>query len=853
MEKQIYPHFNYSHFVDNLFLTSTGTLVAIYSFRTPPVYTLSAIDYQIIFATLNDAFMAFKEEEICVHKQDLFIRKDYDADKIKGDSYLSQAKQKRFENTQIIEQRSFLMFSINNLKSLDKAYITNPFKFNTALHVNDQKRVSGFKKLIIASVAKINEIANFKLSETTQEEIKAYLFNYRTLFGKDTISRDFWSNTEVFTNGKSKVCGYALTEEQQLPDTIKLYAKDRVFRHPIETNESNDLDFLQTMFCENLGITLKYTHVLNQVWKFNPKYISDFELTVSKTKKFRNFSKDLQIEAEKKEKELTQIKEDKRLLCEFSFSLLLIEEEHLFDEAKDQTETMITRILPKMYQPTGEGLTNLFFGNILGFENKLHPNFFYLTNLDASLSLSVFGANEQENESGIVFNERNTNAPLVIDLWNKPFGETIKARNGIIISSTGGGKSVLALNIIRQHIEQGTKVIVLEIGKSFELLTKIYKDRSVHIRYNEKSNIGFNPFKVDNGERPNHTQQDQICDLISRFLQQNGKDRDKKAEKNTIEDLIRLYYMYNNEDYSFDSFYAFINEKRTVVEDTINEKYFDINRFLLVCRDFCTGGRYANLCKQGDSSFLEKDLIVIELSDIANNQFLFGYFMYILTLLMDSILMDRGVKSMLFLDEYGETSNRHTEDDSFNIHETVAYCYQKLRKENSACYIAIQHAEQLSEDNFTKTIFTQTDLLFVPQTGRDIYKQIIKAFSIESQKTINLLYSMNSHFEKGKGLDGIEDSYSEVLVLVAKEHPHVVRICLSKEEFLSYQTEGDINSYIIKRLDAGEDLKDIIDNMIQGGEPINSSSIIAEAAIIKTNDTNHPPVEIREYSRLNPK
>lgn len=115
------------------------------------------------------------------------------------------------------------------------------------------------------------------------------------------------------------------------------------------------------------------------------------------------------------------------------------------------------------------------------------------------------------------------------------------------------------------------------------------------------------------------------------------------------------------------------------------------------------------------------------------------------------------------------------------------------------------------------------------------------------------MYLMNSHFEKSKGLAGIEDSYSEVLILVAKEHPHVVQICLSQEEFLSYQTEGDINSYIIKRLDAGEDLKDIIDNMIQSEKQISNSPVAAEAATIKTNDTNHSPVEIREYSRLNPK
>lgn len=826
MEKVIYSNFNYLGTIDNLYLSTTGTLTACYIIDTPPIYTLSSIDYDTIYANFKASFDSLKEDTILVHKQDIYIRKKFDTEKIQGDSFLAQAKMKRFEDAECMEHRSFLMFSINNLSSLERSYITNPHKFDKALHVSDQKRYIDFKKKLKAFVANLGKIANFSVKEATETDIKECIFNYYTMFGEGAIIRDFWTHEDYLTNGKKKVCGYALTDENQLPDSIELYSKDRLFKHAIQTNEEDDINFLQTMFCENLGITLHYSHVINQVWKFDKKFISDFEVTVSKTKRYRNFSKDLQLAAPMQEKLLEEIKKGKSVLCEYSFNLLIVEDNDLFVEAKERTEELIDRILPKMYQPTGEGLGNLFFGNMIGYENKLNSSFFFLTHLEASLCTSVFGSHQKSDERGVIFNERNCNTPIVVDLWNKPFGETIKARNGIIVSSTGGGKSVLALNIMRQHIEQGTKVIVLEIGRSFELLTNIYKDNSLHIEYNENTNIGFNPFKLKDGQdKPTIGQIDQICDLVTRFLQHSSKNIDKQAEKNTIEDLLMHYYSSVRNEHSFDSFFHYIKKEKETLELTISKEYFNIERFLLVCRDFITGGRYENLSKEGDVSFLEKDLIVIELSDIKDNPFLFGYFMYILTMLMDNILMDRGIKSLLFIDEYAEVQDKKaTDTDSFNIHATVAYCYQKLRKENSACYIAIQHAEQLKDDNYTKTIMTQADLLFIPQTGRDIYKQVKNAFNIESEKTLNQMYSMSSNFVKDQGLNGIEDSYSEVLVLVSKNSPHVVRLVLSKEEFLCFQTEGDINSLIKKELKSGKELKDIVEKMIHDNIEITSGT-----------------------------
>jgi len=801
--------FHYLGFSENLYLSTTGSVCACYIFKTPPIYSMSGNDYDVIYNVFNDAF-SFLEDNITVHKQDIFIRKKYDNDLITGDTFLAQARKNRFSDTEYMEHYCFLTFSVNDFLSLETSYLSNPLKFKSDLHIRDKNRMNSFQKQIRIVVAKLNEIAGFDIVEASENEIKECIFNYYTLFGDGSIIRDFWTDEEYLSNGKKKVCGYALTDDSQLPREIELYSKARKFKSQVDSNENDPLKFLQTMFCEDLGITFHYTHVINQFWIFNKKYKPELEQNVSKAKRYRKFSKSIEKTAEDQEKLLSEITSKNNILCEYGFNLLIVEDEGHYMMAKEEIEDNLNTLLPKIYQPTGEGLHNLFYGSMIGFQDNLDKSFFFLTDVNTALCFNTFGSHQKGDNEGIIFNERNTNSPIFVDLWNQPFGRTISARNGIIISNTGGGKSVLALNIIRQHIEQGTKVIVLEIGKSFELLTKIYKDRAVHIRYNADSNIGINPFKLTGKSRvPDQNKMDEICELISRFLQQEDLAIDKSAQKRTIENLVKWYYGTCKANHSFDTFYETIENNKFILEENIDKEYFNIDRFLLVCKDFIEGGRYSKLSQEGDMSIFEKDLIVIELSDIKGNKFLFGYLMYILTLLIEKILMNRSIKSLFFIDEYGEIQDKKTsKDDDFNIHATTAYCYQKLRKEMSACYIGIQHAKQLKDDNFTQTILTQADLLFIPQTSIDIYKQIIEVFNITDSGIQNKLYSMNSNTKDPV----LKNKYSEILVLVQKLYAEVVRICLSEEEFYCFQTDGKLWQDMIDELNTGLDIQEVVHN-----------------------------------------
>ena len=70
-----------------------------------------------------------------------------------------------------------------------------------------------------------------------------------------------------------------------------------------------------------------------------------------------------------------------------------------------------------------------------------------------------------------------------------------------------------------------------------------------------------------------------------------------------------------------------------------------------------------------------------------------------MTILFDTIenkiLSDRSVRGMLIFDEYAESQSIKATFSGADIHSTVAFCYQKLRKENGAVGTIVQSLAQL--------------------------------------------------------------------------------------------------------------------------------------------------------------
>ena len=94
----------------------------------------------------------------------------------------------------------------------------------------------------------------------------------------------------------------------------------------------------------------------------------------------------------------------------------------------------------------------------------------------------------------------------------------------------------------------------------------------------------------------------------------------------------------------------------------------------------------------------------------------------------------------------GETAQMVDTATGTGIHSSVAFCYQKIRKENGAVYTIIQNPDQLPENEHTKNIIANTDMLLCSPTKEVIYQSVIDRFRLTHPGQIALMKSMRNNF-----------------------------------------------------------------------------------------------------------
>ena len=77
----------------------------------------------------------------------------------------------------------------------------------------------------------------------------------------------------------------------------------------------------------------------------------------------------------------------------------------------------------------------------------------------------------------------------------------------------------------------------------------------------------------------------------------------------------------------------------------------------------------------------------------------------IFSIIQKKLLSDRRKRGILIFDEYAETAQMTDTATGTGIHSSVAFCYQKIRKENGAVYtVTYRLVGGLPDDENTKNI-----------------------------------------------------------------------------------------------------------------------------------------------------
>lgn len=764
--------------VGSSILTKSGEISVSYLLELPEAYSLDRSDLE---ERHNELFRAFQYVRTgFIHKQDVFLRRKFKPEYvIEGEGYIQTAERKYFDGREYLHHFCILSFTLSGLQSLEKAYQANPLAYSEKLAKADRDRLAEFLESVESAVSIIRNIRGTQIRPLNVAEVKQHLFRYVNGFHDDEGLRDIQCS-DMIRIGQKKGIFFAVCDERYLPDRMKVYVTDSTLQ------EANSQLYMSML--ERIGVHVPCSHVVNQIWKFaGGSYREELAERVKLFGRYREFDKAIKSRYDGLASYEQEIINEENVLCKTHLNVLLLEDdETILNRQTEQVKMIFTNAGFKYYIPSYEGLYNIFIGSIIGRENNLNPDYLFLSDLHSSLCMGINYSTFRSDKEGILFNERLYQTPIRKDVWDAD-KKRIPARNMIIVASTGGGKSVTSLNIIQQNIEQNYKQIVVEFGKSFYQLSQLYPDRSLHIDYDGSSPLGINPFYTA-GKQPDNEKIKTLVNLVLKFWRSKAIMEDTKQVV-SLTKIICRYYEDIPDGHCFPDFYRYVQREGKKLYERLNilPEYFDIDSFLHVCSEFMPGGFYENVCKPSplENDMQNRDFIVFELTKIKKDPFLISVIMTILfDTIENKILSDRSVRGMLIFDEYAESQSIKDTFSGADIHSTVAFCYQKLRKENGAVGTIVQSLAQLPDNEYTKGIIANTQLLYVLPANEIVYDQTVEAFHIKNRSHVNLMKSIRNDFS------GVRP-YSEIFIRFMDSYATVVRLELSPEKLLAFQTDGE--------------------------------------------------------------
>ena len=307
----------------------------------------------------------------------------------------------------------------------------------------------------------------------------------------------------------------------------------------------------------------------------------------------------------------------------------------------------------------------LFWAAIPGNEADFPAEESFYTFLDQALCLFNGETNYRSSLSpfGIKMSDRLSGIPIHLDISDLPMKRgVITNRNKFILGPSGSGKSYLTNHLVRQYWEQGSHILLVDTGNSYQGLCSLIHAKTkgrdgVYFTYTEEAPIAFNPFYVEDGVYDVEKRESLKTLLLT--LWKRESEEPTRSEEVALSNAVNLYLSKLRADRSivpsFDTFYEFVETdyRRLLEQKRVREKDFDLENFLNVLEPYYKGGEYdylLNSDKQLD--LLDKRFIVFELDNISSNRTLLPVVtLIIMETFISKMRRLKGVRKMILIEE----------------------------------------------------------------------------------------------------------------------------------------------------------------------------------------------------------
>ncbi|MBJ2124310.1 TraG family conjugative transposon ATPase [Flavobacterium sp. IB48] len=799
MIEEILPILDVEH---NCILSKQGDVTIVFKAELPEIFTMSDQEYEAFHHSWIKAVKILPK--FCVfHKQDWFLENGYKADFTNDDtSFLSRSSERFFNERSFLDHTCYIMLTKKpagrkNSSSLFSTLIRNSLVPEETLKpqlLQDFLDSAGqFKRILEDSgFVKLTQLKKEELK--SQSRKKGLIEQYCFLSEK---KNEFIFNDVSFKDGLrigDKHCQlFTIGDAADLPGLCG----SRIDFDRYSTDKTK----FSIGFASTLGQLLSCNHIYNQYI-----FIEDSQKTIQKleSKRLRlqslsAYSRENMIARDATNDFLNEAIAQQRLPVKAHFNVLAwTHNEESLKEVKNKVSSALAQMDAAAKQET-VGAPQIYWAGMPGnaADFPMNDTFDTFTEQAVCFLNMETGYRSSLSPMGIRLGDRLTGKPVHVDISDEPVKMGICTnRNKFILGPSGSGKSFFTNHMVRSYYEQGTHVVLVDVGHSYKGLCDMVK--GYYFTYDEKNPIRFNPFYISEGDSLDTEKKESIKTLLL-ALWKKDDETFNRSEYVALSNSLQLYYDKLDRESEifpcFDSFYDFLKDEfvRILEGDKVKEKDFDITNFLYVLRPYYKGGEFDYLLNATENlELLKERFIVFELDNIKDHPILFPVVtIIIMEVFISKMRKLKGIRKMILIEEAWKAIAKE------GMAEYIKYLFKTVRKFFGEAIVVTQEVEDIISSPVVKqAIINNSDckILLDQSKYQNKFDQIQELLGL-TEKEKALVLSVNKANDPSK-------KYKEVFISLGGMSSKVFRTEVSLEEYLAYTTEESekvkVNQYAAK-------------------------------------------------------
>ena len=518
--------------------TKTGEYSAVLKIENPVQKYSADIDSYYDFTHLFTALAQTLGEGYAIHKQDIFVRNQCASEPADGQEFLSSSYFRYFKGRPYTDSLCYLTITQEAKKSRLFSFDSKKWRdFLVKIRkVHDQLRDGGVQARFL-----------------NKAEASEYVDRYFAMNFKDrTVSMtNFKADDETVSMGDKRCKVYSLVDVDcaALPSLVRPYTNIEV------NNTEMPVDLVSVVDSIPNAETVVYNQII-----FLPNQKRELSLLDKKKNRHAsipNPNNQMAVEDIKRVQEVIA-RESKQLVYTHFNMVVAVSAGADLQKCTNHLENAFGRMgihISKRAYNQLELFVGSFPGNCYTL-NEEYDRFLTLSDAAMCLMYKERVLHSEETPLKIYYTDRQ-GVPVAIDITGKEGKNKLTDNsNFFCLGPSGSGKSFHINSVVRQLHEQGTDVVMVDTGNSYEGLCEYLGGK--YISYTEERPITMNPFRI-NREEYNIEKIDFLKNLIL-MIWKGADSQIPEIEFRIVEQIIIDYY-----DAYFNGFTRYTDEQREVL------------------------------------------------------------------------------------------------------------------------------------------------------------------------------------------------------------------------------------------------------------------------------------------------